>query len=50
MMKPSIIAAIVASFIAMALAARKQERLAVVALLDNDKRYDIDELIADDEL
>ncbi len=49
-MKPSVIAAFVASFIAVALAMRKRESVPVVALTDLNKRYDIDEYIGNEAL
>lgn len=48
-MKPSIIAAFVASFIALALAMRKREALAAAAA-DADRLYAIDEYIGNEEL
>ena len=49
-MKPSIIATIVASFIALVLAMRKRDSIPSIALADTDKRYDIDEYIGTEEL
>ena len=48
-MKPSIIAAFVASFIAVALALRKRQALAATAA-DANRLYAIDEYIGNEEL
>jgi hypothetical protein len=49
-MKPSVIAAFVASVIALAFAMRKRESVPAFALTDANKRYDIDEYIGDEQL
>ena len=49
-MKPSLIAAFVASVIALAFAMRKRVSVPRLALTDANKRYDIDEYIGDEEL
>ena len=49
-MKPSIIAALVASFIAVALAMRKREAVLTIVSADANKRYAIDEYIGNEEL
>ena len=48
--KPSVIAAIVAGFVLLALAMRKKSTPLLPILTDSNIRYDIDEYIADDEL
>ena len=49
-MKPTVIATIVASFIAVILAMRKRDSMPSIALADTNKRYDIDEFIGTEEL